>query len=189
MRRPSVASGSIGPASTPVCGPGRRSTCTGRGLHAHGASWNTVPRKGAEMTVGAHLRSRRADRLSAMSIWRRASRRGGRRGIGRAAAASTRGRAGSRPRGPDRSRSLWCAACSPRSRAPADWCRAAPSAGCRRPPASELGPARPPSRQGRPAPRRRPPACGACPHGRAGCACIARGSAASGRRGYRMRPP
>ena len=41
---------------SPVCGPSRMSTYTGRYVHAHGASWNFVPLKAGEMTVGDHLR-------------------------------------------------------------------------------------------------------------------------------------
>ncbi|UWR39522.1 sulfatase-like hydrolase/transferase [Sulfitobacter sp. W074] len=41
---------------SPVCGPSRMSTYTGRYVHAHGASWNFVPLKAGEMTIGDHLR-------------------------------------------------------------------------------------------------------------------------------------
>lgn len=41
---------------SPVCGASRMSTYTGRYVHAHGASWNFVPLKAGEMTIGDHLR-------------------------------------------------------------------------------------------------------------------------------------
>lgn len=41
---------------SPVCGPSRMSTYTGRYVHSHGASWNFVPLKAGEMTIGDHLR-------------------------------------------------------------------------------------------------------------------------------------
>jgi arylsulfatase A-like enzyme len=41
---------------SPVCGPSRMSYYTGRYMHAHGASWNFVPLKAGEMTIGDHLR-------------------------------------------------------------------------------------------------------------------------------------
>ena len=41
---------------SPVCGPSRMSAYTGRYVHAHGASWNFVPLKAGEMTIGDHLR-------------------------------------------------------------------------------------------------------------------------------------
>jgi arylsulfatase A-like enzyme len=41
---------------SPVCGPSRMSSYTGRYVHAHGASWNFVPLKAGEMTIGDHLR-------------------------------------------------------------------------------------------------------------------------------------
>jgi hypothetical protein len=41
---------------SPVCGPSRMSYYTGRYMHAHGASWNFVPLKVGEMTIGDHLR-------------------------------------------------------------------------------------------------------------------------------------
>ena len=43
-------------ANSPVCGPSRMSYYTGRYVHAHGASWNFVPLKVGEMTIGDHLR-------------------------------------------------------------------------------------------------------------------------------------
>ncbi|MEZ5741327.1 MAG: sulfatase-like hydrolase/transferase [Burkholderiaceae bacterium] len=42
--------------NSPVCGPSRMSYYTGRYVHAHGASWNFVPLKAGEMTLGDHLR-------------------------------------------------------------------------------------------------------------------------------------
>ncbi|SSW64098.1 Arylsulfatase [Achromobacter agilis] len=41
---------------SPVCGPSRMSYYTGRYVHSHGASWNFVPLKAGEMTIGDHLR-------------------------------------------------------------------------------------------------------------------------------------
>jgi len=41
---------------SPICGPSRMSTYTGRYVHSHGASWNFVPLKAGEMTIGDHLR-------------------------------------------------------------------------------------------------------------------------------------
>ena len=41
---------------SPVCGPSRMSYYTGRYVHSHGASWNFVPLKVGEMTIGDHLR-------------------------------------------------------------------------------------------------------------------------------------
>ena len=39
-----------------ICGPSRMSTYTGRYVHSHGASWNGIPLKVGEMTMGDHLR-------------------------------------------------------------------------------------------------------------------------------------
>lgn len=41
---------------SPLCGPSRMSTYTGRYVHSHGASWNNVPLKVGEWTMGDHLR-------------------------------------------------------------------------------------------------------------------------------------
>lgn len=41
---------------SPLCGPSRMSTYTGRYVHSHGASWNKVPLKVGELTMGDHLR-------------------------------------------------------------------------------------------------------------------------------------
>ncbi|MBN9473992.1 MAG: alkaline phosphatase family protein [Burkholderiales bacterium] len=41
---------------SPVCGPSRMSYYTGRYVQSHGASWNFVPLKAGEMTLGDHLR-------------------------------------------------------------------------------------------------------------------------------------
>ena len=41
---------------SPLCGPSRMSTYTGRYVHSHGASWNNVPLKVGERTMGDHLR-------------------------------------------------------------------------------------------------------------------------------------
>jgi arylsulfatase A-like enzyme len=43
-------------AQSPVCGPSRMSYYTGRYVSSHGASWNFVPLKVGEMTIGDHLR-------------------------------------------------------------------------------------------------------------------------------------
>lgn len=37
---------------SPLCGPSRMSTFTGRYVHSHGASWNNVPLKVGERTMG-----------------------------------------------------------------------------------------------------------------------------------------
>ena len=42
--------------NSPVCGPSRMSYYTGRYVQSHGASWNFVPLKTGEMTMGDHLR-------------------------------------------------------------------------------------------------------------------------------------
>jgi arylsulfatase A-like enzyme len=41
---------------SPLCGPSRMSTYTGRYVHSHGATWNNVPLKVGELTMGDHLR-------------------------------------------------------------------------------------------------------------------------------------
>ena len=41
---------------SPICGSSRMSTYTGRYVHSHGASWNGIPLKVGEMTLGDHLR-------------------------------------------------------------------------------------------------------------------------------------
>jgi len=41
---------------SPVCGASRMSTYTGRYVQSHGASWNFVPLKVGELTIGDHLR-------------------------------------------------------------------------------------------------------------------------------------
>ena len=41
---------------SPVCGPSRMSYYTGRYMMSHGVSWNFVPLKTGEMTIGDHLR-------------------------------------------------------------------------------------------------------------------------------------
>ena len=41
---------------SPICGSSRMSTYTGRYVHSHGASWNFIPLKVGEMTMGDHLR-------------------------------------------------------------------------------------------------------------------------------------
>lgn len=42
---------------SPVCGASRMSTYTGRYVSSHGASWNNVPLKVGELTLGDHLRN------------------------------------------------------------------------------------------------------------------------------------
>ena len=42
---------------SPLCGPSRMSTYTGRYVHSHGAVWNNTPLKVGEMTMGDHLRA------------------------------------------------------------------------------------------------------------------------------------
>ena len=42
---------------SPICGSSRMSTYTGRYVHSHGASWNGIPLKVGELTMGEHLRS------------------------------------------------------------------------------------------------------------------------------------
>ena len=42
---------------SPLCGPSRMSTYTGRYVHSHGAVWNNTPLKVGEMTLGDHLRA------------------------------------------------------------------------------------------------------------------------------------
>lgn len=41
---------------SPLCGPSRMSTYTGRYVSSHGASWNKIPLKVGELTMGDHLR-------------------------------------------------------------------------------------------------------------------------------------
>ncbi|MCF6232673.1 MAG: sulfatase-like hydrolase/transferase [Rhodobacteraceae bacterium] len=41
---------------SPICGSSRMSTYTGRYVHSHGASWNNIPLKVGELTMGDHLR-------------------------------------------------------------------------------------------------------------------------------------
>lgn len=41
---------------SPICGSSRMSTYTGRYVHSHGASWNEIPLKVGEQTIGDHLR-------------------------------------------------------------------------------------------------------------------------------------
>ena len=43
-------------AQSPVCGASRMSFYTGRYVHSHGATWNRVPLKVGEHTMGDHLR-------------------------------------------------------------------------------------------------------------------------------------
>ena len=41
---------------SPICGPSRMSTYTGRYMQSHGSTWNGVPLKVGEMTIGDYLR-------------------------------------------------------------------------------------------------------------------------------------
>lgn len=41
---------------SPICGPSRMSFYTGRYVRSHGATWNNVPLRAGEMTLGDHLR-------------------------------------------------------------------------------------------------------------------------------------
>lgn len=41
---------------SPICGSSRMSTYTGRYVQSHGASWNNIPLKVGELTLGDHLR-------------------------------------------------------------------------------------------------------------------------------------
>ena len=41
---------------SPICGPSRMSFYTGRYVRSHGATWNNVPMRAGEMTLGDHLR-------------------------------------------------------------------------------------------------------------------------------------
>ncbi len=43
-------------AQSPVCGASRMCFYTGRYVHSHGASWNNIPLKAGEMTMGDYLR-------------------------------------------------------------------------------------------------------------------------------------
>lgn len=40
---------------SPICGPSRMSTYTGRYVRSHGATWNNFPLRVGEMTLGDHL--------------------------------------------------------------------------------------------------------------------------------------
>lgn len=42
---------------SPLCGPSRMSTYTGRYVSSHGTTWNNVPLKIGELTLGDHLRA------------------------------------------------------------------------------------------------------------------------------------
>ncbi|MFZ7089891.1 sulfatase-like hydrolase/transferase [Primorskyibacter sp. 2E233] len=46
---------------SPICGSSRMSTYTGRYVHSHGASWNGIPLKVGERTMGDHLRDNGMD--------------------------------------------------------------------------------------------------------------------------------
>jgi arylsulfatase A-like enzyme len=41
---------------SPICGPSRMSSYTGRYVRSHGATWNGTPLRVGEMTLGDHLR-------------------------------------------------------------------------------------------------------------------------------------
>lgn len=42
---------------SPICGPSRMCVYTGRYVHSHGSSWNGVPLRAGEPTLGDHLRA------------------------------------------------------------------------------------------------------------------------------------
>src|SRR6056297_404151 len=46
---------------SPICGPCRMSTHTGRYMRSHGSTWNGVPLKVGEHTLGDHLRDQGMD--------------------------------------------------------------------------------------------------------------------------------
>lgn len=46
---------------SPICGPSRMFTHAGRCLHSRGASWNGIPLKVDEMTMGDHQRTASMD--------------------------------------------------------------------------------------------------------------------------------
>jgi arylsulfatase A-like enzyme len=41
---------------SPICGPSRMSSYTGRYTHSHGSTWNGIPLRVGEPTLGDHLR-------------------------------------------------------------------------------------------------------------------------------------
>ena len=41
---------------SPICGPSRMSFYTGRYVRSHGSTWNGIPLRVGEMTMGDHLR-------------------------------------------------------------------------------------------------------------------------------------
>ena len=57
----------------PVCGPSRMSFYTGRYVSSHGSTYNGIPLRIGEMTMGDHLRplGMCASRSSARPTWRR----------------------------------------------------------------------------------------------------------------------
>ena len=64
---------------SPVCGASRMSFYTGRYVHSHGASWNGVPLKVGEMTLGDYLRPLGLDAVLAGKTHMRADEEGMRR--------------------------------------------------------------------------------------------------------------
>jgi arylsulfatase A-like enzyme len=61
---------------SPVCGPSRMSFYTGRYVASHGATWNGVPLKVGEMTLGDYLRPRGVQTVLAGKTHMRADREG-----------------------------------------------------------------------------------------------------------------
>ena len=64
---------------SPICGPSRMSTYTGRYVHSHGASWNGIPLKVGELTMGDHLRAAGLDCWLVGKTHMRADAEGGKR--------------------------------------------------------------------------------------------------------------
>ncbi len=52
---------------SPFCGPSRMSTYTGRYCRSHGSTWNGIPLKVGEKTIGDHLRE---EGVRSKILWR-----------------------------------------------------------------------------------------------------------------------